>query len=512
MSFTRPALTIARRSVEQPPGEAGLWEKMSPMLPKNTNSPPTPENLDLTALPAGVRANPVPEILTAAGFANKPSAPHTLDVDLMHGMKIPTWDRRKGDLQFFLFRHNRLVSPFNQGSYPAPTIRVPRGVVFHGKTLGHGPPPHTIHWHGVEPTPINDGVGHCSMEVGNYIYQWMPDFIGSYFYHCHRNTVQHFEFGLFGDLLIHPPDAFFASIAATDPKKLTVTLNNVPIGAGRDGLFRTAANLVTPLEDFTAQFPGFIAGDPVNGVFVPDPQGQFPTDPHAFTVPYGVEAIWVLDDRDSVWSDFAPDPFAFFPRNGRRPGVDDKFAHGFFNDFRADYWFVTGVPVVPNDGRKRIGNTGTIHPSAPPPAGGSGGVDLGPAGELPPQVNSGVAGTQIAINARRGQTILVRCLDAAYNNARITFPVDVVIIAIDGRALGVPPFGLYNNAFRLPANTPILICTARRFDALINSPDPVDDFVRVEFIDSQGDTPDPASRGALLGPVLQTALIPFVIA
>ena len=49
---------------------------------------------------------------------------------------------------------------------------------------------------------MNDGVGHCSMELGNYIYQWQPNFIGTYFYHCHRNTMQHFEFGLYGLLLI----------------------------------------------------------------------------------------------------------------------------------------------------------------------------------------------------------------------------------------------------------------------------------------------------------------------
>src|SRR5262249_15056234 len=154
------------------------------------------------------------------------------------------------------------------------------------------PPPHTIHWHGIEPTPINDGVGHCSMELAEYTYQWQPSHIGSYFYHCHRNTVQHFEFGLFGDLFVHPPDAYFASILSRNPNDGEVTLNGIPIGAGRDGRFRIAANLVTPVGDYRGQFPGFVGGDPVDGVYVPDPQGQYATDPHAFTVPYDVEAIW----------------------------------------------------------------------------------------------------------------------------------------------------------------------------------------------------------------------------
>jgi len=473
------------------------------MFPQATQSPATPENLDLAALPLGVRANPVPEILAALRFAGRPRDPNTLDLDLMHGERLPGWDGTL--LTFFLFRHNRLRSPFNGGQYPAATIRVPRGAVFHGKTLGHGPPPHTIHWHGIEPTSINDGVGHCSMEIGNYIYQWQPNFIGTYFYHCHRNTVQHFEFGLFGLLIIDPPDAFFASIRRFRPNG-AIVLNRVPVGAGRDGLRRTAANLVTPFADFTNLFPGFIGGDPINGVAVPDPLGQFPTDPHAFTVPYDVEAFWVLDDRDSVWSEFAPSAFAFFPRNGNRPGINDRFRIGFFNDYRADFWFITGVPVPGPPG-----SVVAIDPAGAPPAGGglAGGV-------IPAQLNSGVAGTQIAINAAVDQTILIRTLDAAYNNARITFPVDVVIIAVDGRALGVPPFGLYNNAFLLPANTPILICTARRFDALMRFPSAqfpngFNGFATVEFIDSQGTTPDPASNNVLLGPVLQTALIPINI-
>ena len=42
-----------------------------------------------------------------------------------------------------------------------------------------------------------------------------------------------------------------------------------------------------------------------------------------------------------------------------------------------------------------------------------------------------------------------------------------MIIAFDGRALGVPPFDQYNHAFLLPAGTPMSYSTARRFDALI---------------------------------------------
>jgi hypothetical protein len=77
----------------------------------------------------------------------------------------------------------------------------------------------------------------------------------------------------------------------------------VPIGNGRpepgfpQGRRRTAANLTG-----FPQFPGWNS----NPLDAPDPEAanpalpawvKFPTDPHAMTVPYDVEVLWVTDDR-----------------------------------------------------------------------------------------------------------------------------------------------------------------------------------------------------------------------
>lgn len=99
-------------------------------------------------------------------------------------------------------------------AFPGPLIRVKEGEIFHARvepSMG----PHTTHWHGIEPDPRNDGVGHTSFEIdGVYTYQWRPEVgwpgdpnvggAGTYFYHCHVNTTLHVQMGMFGPLIVDP--------------------------------------------------------------------------------------------------------------------------------------------------------------------------------------------------------------------------------------------------------------------------------------------------------------------
>lgn len=97
------------------------------------------------------------------------------------------------------------VAPF-----PSPAMRVRVGQIVHTNlTVGMMQGVHTIHHHGIEPHFSSDGVGHITWDVpggSTYTYQWRPSSPGTYFYHCHTNTVLHAEMGMYGALIVDPPE------------------------------------------------------------------------------------------------------------------------------------------------------------------------------------------------------------------------------------------------------------------------------------------------------------------
>ena len=92
------------------------------------------------------------------------------------------------------------------GTFPSPAMRVRQGQLVQTRLQVGMMMFHTIHHHGIEPEYRSDGVGHLSWDVnGTYTYQWRPAHAGTYFYHCHTNTVLHAEMGMYGALIVDPP-------------------------------------------------------------------------------------------------------------------------------------------------------------------------------------------------------------------------------------------------------------------------------------------------------------------
>ena len=194
-------------------------------------------------------------------------------------------------VEFWGFRDPNDPDPLKQATFPSKAIRVVEGEIFHC-TLNSSGNTHTIHWHGMEPTPMNDGVGNLTFEVAtSYTYQLRASTAGTYFYHCHKNTVLHFEMGMYGLLLVDPPN---------------------PSGLG------------APLQPpYPSGGPGFVRRGNEN-------------------VPYDVEAVWVTDDVDPAWHTRAQilGPNAGF---GSGPALDPYPSAG-LNVFTPKYFLISGVP------------------------------------------------------------------------------------------------------------------------------------------------------------------------
>lgn len=93
------------------------------------------------------------------------------------------------------------------GPFPSVPMRLKQGDIAHTRlNVGGMMWKHTIHHHGIEPEYRSDGVGHTSWDISSsYTYQWSPQHAGTYFYHCHTNTVLHAEMGMYGVLIVDPP-------------------------------------------------------------------------------------------------------------------------------------------------------------------------------------------------------------------------------------------------------------------------------------------------------------------
>ena len=91
---------------------------------------------------------------------------------------------------------------------PSPVIEPIEGETIDIEFLNQSPMPHTIHLHGLDVDQANDGVPGTSFTVppgGIATYTFVAPHAGTYHYHCHEDTVIHYERGMYGAVIVRPP-------------------------------------------------------------------------------------------------------------------------------------------------------------------------------------------------------------------------------------------------------------------------------------------------------------------
>ncbi|HYF79342.1 MAG TPA: multicopper oxidase domain-containing protein [Symbiobacteriaceae bacterium] len=99
---------------------------------------------------------------------------------------------------------------------PGPRLRVNEGERVNITLVNIGPSiqkgtkaQHTIHLHGLDVDQANDGVPHTSLQLNvgeEFTYTWTATHAGTYWYHCHVDTIEHLQMGMYGAIVVMPKD------------------------------------------------------------------------------------------------------------------------------------------------------------------------------------------------------------------------------------------------------------------------------------------------------------------
>jgi FtsP/CotA-like multicopper oxidase with cupredoxin domain len=119
------------------------------------------------------------------------------------------------------------------GSVPGPTLRVPEGAEVDVVVENEGDLDTTVHWHGLRLENRSDGTLETQDAIpvgGTYTCRVAFPDPGAYWYHPHIREDYAQELGLYGGIIVVPPDDDYWAPAH---RELTVTLDDVLHGAGR---------------------------------------------------------------------------------------------------------------------------------------------------------------------------------------------------------------------------------------------------------------------------------------
>jgi hypothetical protein len=117
---------------------------------------------------------------------------------------------------------------------PGPRLELTEGDHVRINFTNHLPEPTTMHWHGLVVPNRMDGPGYITQDPvqpgGRYVYDYIVQQSGTYFYHSHTRPDRQQALGLYGALIIHPKDV------AAEPKANYDYVVQLQEWLNRDGL------------------------------------------------------------------------------------------------------------------------------------------------------------------------------------------------------------------------------------------------------------------------------------
>jgi FtsP/CotA-like multicopper oxidase with cupredoxin domain len=116
------------------------------------------------------------------------------------------------------------------GTVPGPELRVTQGDRVKVILINHLPVSTSIHCHGINVPNSMDGVAGITQDAvapgGSFVYEFIADEPGTYWYHSHQDTMNQIPRGLFGSIVVAPKDVTSATV-----RDYSIVVHNQP-GSG----------------------------------------------------------------------------------------------------------------------------------------------------------------------------------------------------------------------------------------------------------------------------------------
>jgi FtsP/CotA-like multicopper oxidase with cupredoxin domain len=130
----------------------------------------------------------------------------TVGTDRLADVKVTLTARR----QSFALAGGRVVDGYTlNGTSPGPEIRAVQGQLLEVRLVNESVPDGiTLHWHGVDVPNAMDGVAGVTQDAvpigGSFVYRFVLDQVGTYWYHSHQVSHEQVLGGLLGALIVTP--------------------------------------------------------------------------------------------------------------------------------------------------------------------------------------------------------------------------------------------------------------------------------------------------------------------